>query len=289
MGDFNLSCIDWHFENGHCKPLSYEGRMSIELINTMICSNLLQFNHIKNQYGRTLDLILSNNTEIECKRTSGIVNEDAYHPAIEYNIDSSRIHFMKLKRRNKFNFYKADYNLINSSIESIDWKSLFHNLSIDDAVSSFYSAIQKIIDIHTPVTRQNPNLFPIWYSKDLIRLINEKEEYYKLKKKTQNPNIIALYEEKRKECRRLQRKCFHDYEVNIEAKIKDNPKSFFAYTKSLRKTNFLPPIMKFKDQTSSNVKDTSKPFAIYFSSVYTNPNSDTPMNHCRNFTLFPIQ
>lgn len=47
LGDFNLSCIDWYFENKRCIPISNKGRMSNELINTMTCTNLIQFNHIK--------------------------------------------------------------------------------------------------------------------------------------------------------------------------------------------------------------------------------------------------
>lgn len=69
LGDFNLPCIDWFFENNKCAPLIYDGRMANELINTLECTNLNQINHTKNAYNRTLDLILTNIQNIKSKRT----------------------------------------------------------------------------------------------------------------------------------------------------------------------------------------------------------------------------
>lgn len=120
------------------------------------------------------------------------------------------------------------------------------------------------------MTKQNPNQYPIWYSKELIRIIIEKDYYFTLKKITKNPNIIALFKNKRSEYKRLKKKCLHDYEFNIESKLKYNTKCFFAYTKSMQKSNFLPQVMNYKNQSSENLKDTADLFAQYFSSVYAN-------------------
>lgn len=73
--------------------------MARELINSMTCSNLSQFNHTKNSYGKILDLIFSNGLSIDCKRSVPIVDEDAYHPALSFCFESKDIKFMKLKRQ----------------------------------------------------------------------------------------------------------------------------------------------------------------------------------------------
>lgn len=161
LGDFNLSCIDWYYENKKCIPISNEGRMSNELINTMTCTNLTQFNHIKNTYNKTLDLIFSNGPHIDCKRATGIVNEDVYHPPISFVFDSTDIKFMKLKRQNKFNFFRADYTSINNSLKNINWEAAFGSRNINEAVDVFYGLIRDIINEHTPVTKMNPNQYPI--------------------------------------------------------------------------------------------------------------------------------
>lgn len=289
LGDFNLSCIEWYFDNNKCTPVSHEGRMAKELINTLTCTNMIQFNHIKNHYNRTLDLILSNSPITDCCRTLGIVDEDPYHPPISFKFESKDINFMKLKRQNKFNFFKADYSSINNSLELIDWNSLFDNLDVNGAVGVFYETLQRIMDAHTPITKFNPNQYPIWYSRELIKVINEKEHYFTLKRITRNPIIISLYREKRSEFNRLKKRCLYEYELNIESKVKHNPKCFFAYTKSLQKSNYLPPIMKYKDQTAENLKDTTNLFAQYFSSVYTNSGITSHFNcqnNCNDY--FPI-
>lgn len=235
LGDFNLPCIEWYHDNNACSPMSYEGRSANELINTLTCTNMRQFNYIKNQYNRILDLILSNIPNIECNRTLGIVNEDPYHPSVSIKFDSNDINFMKLKRQNKFNFFKADYNSINNSLEAIDWHTLLDNLNVNDAVSAFYETLKRIIDAHTPVTKFNPNQYPIWYSNELIKIINEKEYYFTLKKSTNNPIIISLYKEKRRIYNRLKKRCLYEYENNIESKVKRNPKCFFCIYQILTK------------------------------------------------------
>lgn len=203
---------------------------------------------------------------------------------------SKEIKFMKLKRVNKLNFFKADYKPITNSLGSIDWNLTFQNSNIDEAVEVFYSTINKIIMNSTPMSKSTPNQYPIWYSRELINILNEKEIYYRLKSSTEHPIFIALHKQKRTEFKRLKNKCLRDYETNIESKLKVNPKCFFAYTKPLKKSNNLPPVMKYKNNMSENLKDTTNLFAQYFSSVYSNSNNTNTDFQCHNncSTYFPI-
>lgn len=134
LGDFNLSCIEWYFDGIKCNAISHEGRMAAELLNTLTCTDLIQTNHIKNAYNRTLDLILTNKSNIKCKRTMGIVNEDPYHPSISIKFDSKEIKFMRTKSQTKLNFFKANYDAINNDSAKLDWSHLFNSLDINSAV-----------------------------------------------------------------------------------------------------------------------------------------------------------
>lgn len=73
--------------------------------------------------------------------------------------------------------------------------------------------------------------------------------------------------------------------MNIEDKIKSNPKAFFSYTKSLQKSNCLPLVMRYKDKISDNMKETADLFANCFANVYTK--SNTPY-HCDVIITVPI-
>lgn len=71
-----------------------------------------------------------------------------------------------------------------------------------------------------------------------------------------------------------------------ETLIKTNPKCFFSYTKSLRKSNKLPTSMHLKNEISENMRDTANLFAKHFSSVYASHNPSSPSqcnNNCNNY------
>lgn len=52
--------------------------------------------------------------------------------------------------------------------------------------------------------------------------------------------------------------------MNIESLLKTNPRCFFSYTKSLRKSNNLPAVMRWGNHTSDNMKDTVNLFPNIF-------------------------
>lgn len=194
-----------------------------------------------------------------------------------------------MKKPNKLNFFRANYQAINNDLSNIDWTQLMDQLDIDSAVDVFYRTLKPIIHKHTPKSLPRTDKFPIWFSKHLIQLIKEKEAYFKLKNQTNNSLHIALFKIKRREIKHEKKKCIELYEANIEEKIKSNPKAFFSYTKSLQKSNCLTLVMRYKERTSENMKETADLFANCFANVYTAPNCTfQPQcnNNCKNY--FPI-
>lgn len=180
--------------------------MANELINTLTCTNLNQINHTKNAYNCTLDLALSNILNIKSKRTHGIVDEDQHHPTIAISFDSKEIKFMKQKKTIKLNFFKADYESINKEISEVDWNVILCDQDINNNVEIFYNKLNEIINKYAPKVKIDGSKFPIWYSKELIRLIKEKEYYFKRKKQSVNPIFKLLFERKRSEIKRRQKR-----------------------------------------------------------------------------------
>lgn len=68
------------------------------------------------------------------------------------------------------------------------------------------------------------------------------------------------------------RKCEKKYTLSIENSIKNNTKAFFAYTKSLNKSNRLPNVMKFNNESSDIPSNIANFFATHFESVYATDN-----------------
>lgn len=163
VGDFNLSCIEWSYTTNRCIALRHEGRMANELLNTLTLTNLSQVNPITNNYNRILDLTLTNINDIRVSRTRGIVNEDPYHPAIIFSLESKQIKYMKVKRKTKLNFFKADYTSINRALNELNWNHEFDGLNTNEATNKYYNIINKIIQKFTPTISPKSNDFPNWY------------------------------------------------------------------------------------------------------------------------------
>lgn len=87
-------------------------------------------------------------------------------------------------------------------------------------------------------------------------------------------------------------KCELNFINNTENTINNNPKAFFAYTKSLSKTNKLPPSMKYDNTSSDDPEVIAEMFAKNFNSVYNSASSNlTYKNHtcnCQNHTRIEI-
>jgi hypothetical protein len=65
MGDFNMSSIQWTLNpdsgTGSLRAVDVTGINECNLVDELSLVGLRQYNHISNQFGRILDLILSNN------------------------------------------------------------------------------------------------------------------------------------------------------------------------------------------------------------------------------------
>lgn len=286
IGDFNLSCIEWFYQTNQCIAINYQGRLADELLNTITLTNTKQINSIKNDFNRILDLTLTNIDGLNVKKIKGIVKEDPYHPALAIHLSTKNIQFMRSTKANKLNFFKADYTSIKNELNLTNWENEFEGLNTNEATNKFYLIIRKIIAKHTPIIKPKSDSFPRWFSRELIELVKQKEIYFKLKKATNSQIYKQLYFDKRKEVKRLKKKNLREYQVHIESLIKTNPKCFFAYTKSLRKSNKLPTSMHLGNEISENMRDTANLFAKRFSEVYATHNPAQPIqcnNECENY------
>lgn len=81
-------------------------------------------------------------------------------------------------------------------------------------------------------------------------------------------SLKIAFSELRKQVKSHIKICFDNYVSDCEDKLKSNTKCFFAFTKSLRKTNSLPNSMKLDSEDSNDRLSICNLFAKYFDSVY---------------------
>lgn len=276
-GDYNLAdTITWWHDpvSGDYGASDLKGSIPSQLIDMLAITDMKQLNVIRNGNGRYLDLIITNieSNAVSVERSGfPLVSEDDHHPALQVCIDLVQPKFLSEKRPAKVNFFKADYVRLNEELLKVNWLRELGNLDTDCAVDKFYSFLRPFID-KIPKTVCMSRDYPVYYSYQLISMIKKKDS---LRRKIRNEECEVTKSKLRSEFAELRKSvkigikgCLDDYITDCEEKIKSNTKCFFAFTKSLRKTNALPSSMFYRGEEATDVKSVCNLFASYFSSVY---------------------
>lgn len=143
LGDYNCPHINWTFQNGTMTPVIRNNVSANDyILQSMSLNNLKQHNSIVNMHDSLLDLVLSNfehKAITVAKSDFALVNEDAYHPTLDIQIETNTSRLDTINHRN-FNFRKANFELINRDLEATDWSHITSS-TIEDAISFFYRVI----------------------------------------------------------------------------------------------------------------------------------------------------
>ncbi len=276
-GDYNLNdSITWILDSDDSvhRATELRGSIACALIDLLSFCNFTQFNVTRNKINRTLDLCISNlepQKVVISRSLSPLVPEDDHHPAIEVSVDLSPLKFLLEKRLPKTNYFKANFVALNREISLIDWDNELNGYDVDGAVNRFYEVLEPFIE-SIPKTRATVRDYPVFYTHDLISLIrskaNAKSSYEREKCPVKRIKLKDKFSNLRKTVKVEIKKCFDNYVNDCEEKLKTNTKCFFAFTKSLKKTNSLPSSMKLGDEIVSDRSSICNLFAKFFESVY---------------------
>lgn len=136
-------------------------------------------------------------------------------------------------------------------------------------VSAFYDILNNIINNFVPRRKPRNPHYPIWFSRNLIKIIKEKDRIRNLYRKFRNPRDQLEYELLRERCHKLIEISYRKYCHSIESDIIKNPATFFRHIKNKRKgASKFPADMNLDNTTASTSQDVANLFATHFSSVY---------------------
>lgn len=276
IGDFNLPGFS----------LGVNNLINDSSTNTIINSyinylGLGQFNNIPNyRNNNILDLIFFD-THLDtifhgCSLTPLV---DSYHPPLEF--------FHPLNLANTlndqsnpvvYNFNACNFNEITRFLANIDMIPNLTNLHLDVAISIFYETLNHCIDLFVPKININHNKSRdiLWSNSEFRELTRLKKETHKKYKITNNHSDYLEFSQLRKKCKYLSICTHANYISKIENNINHNSKFFWKYIKTLKSNKSgIPSYVTLDGMVADSIENTSKLFANYFSSVYSNNN--TPM------------
>jgi hypothetical protein len=267
IGDFNQPNIQWAVDTSPVIPIVYEGRCSDLLIESFNFCGFEQFNSCLNERGRILDLVVSNFevSSIEVTVAVDILTvPDREHPPLNICLRVDPIRTRFLENAPNFNYKKARYGDINDFLDLCSWRELTE-LPTELAVSRFYEILNSVINIYVPINKFHKQKHPAWFSPELIKLLKDKKKHSNDPVKFREARRLAKIEIKNCEKRRTQA---------AEASIKEDPKKFWSYTKSLQKSGGFPNLMFCGQESATDPSEISNLFSTFFKSVYNDAAND---------------
>lgn len=278
LGDFNMPSVSWNFlvDDGYYIQTTSNETFNV-FFNILYDLGLFQINGILNDYSRILDLIFVNDKEDCCINRSYpiTVPEDRYHPSIELmiSIPSDNILSPAICTDKVFSFKNADYFALNELIVNTDWNnllslSLYPNGTIENMFNIFYSKMRSFMESCIPKRIQRPLSGPPWNSKQLCRLKNKKNKYYKKYKLSGSTVDYLRYTVCRAEYTKLNRQCYSIFLFKTKNNLYHNPRLFYKFINTKKKSSGLPTTMSFQNTESSDIGTICNLFAEFFSTTY---------------------
>lgn len=261
LGDYNIPGIPWFFDDDlQCYfPTKITGEIADCFLNGMMELGLFQLSNITNKCG---NFYASEPLSIQVTRANMSMTA-----AAENSTSDERLHYSLewesqlvdcKKNSNPCNamkcFKKTDFNRINEFWINFDINQITTAPDIDMVERTFHDNMYKCIDKFVPtITPKNYGTnHPPWFDRKLINLKNRKDKARKL---------IALmgstdeFDHINNEFITYNNQRIAEYQLEQNYLCRDNPRKFWEYINSHRKTKGYPDFFQYDDKEANNDKD----------------------------------
>ena len=152
MGDFNYSDIKWIDYGGIVKGSGRSSSLEfLESINSNSLSQLVD----KPTFGNNiLDLVITDNPDriyqVEVGPPIGCSTKNVLHNCLTWSFIVNSLKLVEKTNKKIMLYKKANYDLLNSKFNEIDWKELLADDNIENCYSKFLSIYDQLISDHVP-------------------------------------------------------------------------------------------------------------------------------------------
>lgn len=269
MGDFNLGNIQWIYEDKTLLPFNIKSDIESMVVDYFLSNDFHQLNSIANSLNRILDLAyITSDLKSVCEENlSPIISNSMHHKAITVTFE-----FYNYEKQNeesrRLDFSKADFSEINKYFENLNWSVLY---SFQDPINIYEfikTKFSKAVSDFVPYKSSLMKNKPPWFNSRLSRAKNAKNKAHK-KFKDSNCELNRLrFIQLRDDFDTLHKFLYNQYIFKIESSLRSNPKSFWLYLNSLRKSSGFPSSMEFEGVKSNNTLESCNLFAKFFQNVF---------------------
>ena len=214
--------------------------------------------------GKILDILLTNSenhlSNISIISDQQFCKSDHFGISFDVKFKIERKRPIKIK---SFNFKRANWDILNEELKSINWVSVLDSLEPDIAWLRFKDTLNYYLDLYIPKITMGINSKPPWFDVDCYQKCREKERLLKKYKRTKTMHDELKFV-----------KCRREFKSMIRSKMRDNlfqnsdsnaiTKQFWSYVKSKSKSSRIPEIVKHNNVISSDNVTKANMFNKYF-------------------------
>lgn len=294
LGDFNMSDASWKLDYDKfaiCDNQPDVCSYTSLFLDVISSNDFCQHNVLPTFKCKPLDLVITNKLSVSVDYSVNPVSST--HRSLEVFVTfpcKSNAHVVQCST---YNFKKADFGEIRRLLSLVCWSQLISYVDVNVALSNFYDIIFAILTDCVPLVKFKYSKFPCWYSKELISVIKEKERVRKLFVKTGRAKDSEEYKKfcaLRCEVKTMQKYCHASYVKHVSQDIKNNPKRFWSYVKSQKKSSTIPNVVTYKDCEHSTLREIAQAFCRYFESVFIVDSGSNvlPESNARDVPMFRL-
>ncbi|KAI8493903.1 hypothetical protein Bbelb_282500 [Branchiostoma belcheri] len=188
LGDFNMPRVDWD----NC-VVTNEGKEA-DFCNMINNHFLKQINQVpSNSRHNLLDLVFTDFPDRFSTINELPAEFDTDHTLLEFSLHC-RVQPKHGLPRKVFNFKRADWNGLNTHLESLDLsEAVTCHHDIDSAWEAWSSALQSAVDMFVPCRKLKTSTSPPWIDSEVRDLQNRKRTAWRKAKRTDSSSHWAKF------------------------------------------------------------------------------------------------
>lgn len=275
MGDFNYKEINWLSQESNY-PANSPGDVFYECVkDNFLHQHIQEPTRLRDgQNPSCLDLLFTNDELMVTQETLciGPPLGSSDHACISCELclysEGSNVD------REYYQYFKGDYDELRIELLSADWDTIFTDLNVEQMWQSFKDILNNAISKHIPKKKhcKNNKESPLWMDKTTKLAILAKRKAWKKYKYSRSQENYRKYAVARNKCSAAVKNAKRDYERKIALEVGQNPKSFWKYVNSKRKTReSIGDLLKTDNTLAKTDEEKSEVLNNFFSSVFVRP------------------
>ena len=260
VGDFNFPGIDWEKGTSDAR-----GRLFHETcMDSFLTQHVNQETH---RSGHVLDLVLTTHESmVDNIRMKGkLGSSDHEMIMVDLVVGVEKNETVKSAR----NYRRGNYVEMRKEM-SIDWERELREMDTEETWNCIEGWIQRVTEKHVPMKKITTKRKPMWMDSEVAGLIKEKRAAWTRWKQTRSEQDKKKYKALEAKTKKAIRNRKNALERQIAKNAKENPKAFYSYLNSQRKTRTrVGPLRDEDGQVVTDPRVQADMFNAHYASVFT--------------------